>query len=73
MGHDDMVSGYPISTGFCRLTGYQRNPRDRGACHRNEERGVTETKKESSLPPFISNSCSFLSSLFFPLFFLLCT
>ena len=30
MGHDDVASGYSISTGFCRLTGCQRNPRDRG-------------------------------------------
>ena len=30
MGHDDVASGYPISTGFRRLTGCQRDPRDRG-------------------------------------------
>ena len=30
MGHDDVASGYPISTNFCRLTGCQRNPQDRG-------------------------------------------
>ena len=30
MGHDDVASGYPISTGFHRLMGYQLNPRDRG-------------------------------------------
>ena len=30
MGHDDVASGYPISTSFCRLTGCQRDPRDRG-------------------------------------------
>ena len=30
MGHDDVASGYPISTSFRRLTGYQRDPRDRG-------------------------------------------
>ena len=30
MGHDDVVSGYSISTGFRRLMGCQRDPRDRG-------------------------------------------
>ena len=30
MGHDDVASGYPVSTGFCRLMGCQRDPRDRG-------------------------------------------
>ena len=30
IGHDDVVSGYSISTGFRRLTGCQRDPRDRG-------------------------------------------
>ena len=30
MGHDDVESGYPISIGFHRLTGCQRDPRDRG-------------------------------------------
>ena len=30
MGHDDVTSGYPISTAFRRLTGYQQDPRDRG-------------------------------------------
>ena len=26
MGHDDVASGYPISIGFRRLTGCQRDP-----------------------------------------------
>ena len=26
MGHDGVASGYPTLTGFCRLTGYQRDP-----------------------------------------------
>ena len=30
MVHDDVASGYLISTGFRRLTGCQRDPRDRG-------------------------------------------
>ena len=30
MGHDNVASGYPISTGFCRLTSCQRDPGDRG-------------------------------------------
>ena len=30
MEHDDVASGYPISIGFRRLTGCQRDPRDRG-------------------------------------------
>ena len=30
MGHDDVASGYPISTSFHRLTGCQRDPRNRG-------------------------------------------
>ena len=30
MGHDDVASGYPISTSFRRLTGCQRDPWDRG-------------------------------------------
>ena len=30
MGHDDVASGYSISTGFCRLTSCQRDPQDRG-------------------------------------------
>ena len=30
MGHDDVASGYSISTGFRRLTGCQRDPWDRG-------------------------------------------
>ena len=30
MGQDDVALGYPISTGFRRLTGCQRDPRDRG-------------------------------------------
>ena len=30
MGHDDVASGYSISTGFRRLTGYQQDSRDRG-------------------------------------------
>ena len=33
MGHDDVASGYPISTGFRRLTGCQRDPRDKGVTH----------------------------------------
>ena len=30
MVHYDVASGYSISTGFRRLTGCQRDPRDRG-------------------------------------------
>ena len=30
MGHDGVALGYPTPTGFYRLTGCQRNPRDRG-------------------------------------------
>ena len=30
MGHADVASGYPISTGFRRLMGCQRDLRDRG-------------------------------------------
>ena len=30
MGHDDVASSYSISIGFRRLTGCQRDPRDRG-------------------------------------------
>ena len=30
MGHDDVASGYPISTGFSKLMGCQRDPWDRG-------------------------------------------
>ena len=30
MGHDDVALGYPISTGFRRLTGCQQDPRVRG-------------------------------------------
>ena len=30
MGHDDMTSGYSISTGFVKLTGCQRDPQNRG-------------------------------------------
>ena len=30
MRHDDVASGYPISTGSRRLTGCQRDLRDRG-------------------------------------------
>ena len=30
MGHDGVASGYPTPTGFHRLTGCQRDPRDRG-------------------------------------------
>ena len=30
MRHVSVISGHPISTSFCRLTGYQRDPRDRG-------------------------------------------
>ena len=33
MGHDDVALDYPISTGFRRLTGCQRDPRDRGVTH----------------------------------------
>ena len=29
MRHDNVVSGYPTSTGFYRLTGCQQDPRDR--------------------------------------------
>ena len=29
MGHDDVASGYPISTGFRRLTSCQRDPLDK--------------------------------------------
>ena len=29
MGHDGVAPGYPTPTGFCRLTGCQRDPRDR--------------------------------------------
>ena len=29
MGHDDVASGYPISIGFRRFTGCQRDPRDK--------------------------------------------
>ena len=30
MGHDSVASGHPTPTGFFKLTGYQRDPRDRG-------------------------------------------
>ena len=30
MGHDGVASGYPTSIGFRKLTGCQRDPRDRG-------------------------------------------
>ena len=30
MGHDGVASGYPAPTGFRRLTGCQRDARDRG-------------------------------------------
>ena len=30
MRHDGVASGYPTPTSFCRLTGCQRDPRDRG-------------------------------------------
>ena len=30
MGHDGVASGYPTPTGFRKLTGCQRDPRDRG-------------------------------------------
>ena len=30
MGYDGVASGYPIPTGFGRLTGSQWDPRDRG-------------------------------------------
>ena len=30
MRHDGVASGYPTPTGFHRLMGYQRDPRDRG-------------------------------------------
>ena len=30
MGHDGVASGYPTPTGFRRLIGCQRDPRDRG-------------------------------------------
>ena len=30
MGHDGVASGYPTPTDFLRLTGCQRDPRDRG-------------------------------------------
>ena len=30
MGHDDVASGYLISTSFRRLTGCQQDPWDRG-------------------------------------------
>ena len=38
MGHDDVASSYPISTGFCRLTGCQRDPRDRGVTLIDEQK-----------------------------------
>ena len=30
MRHVSVISGHPISMGFCRLTGCQWDPRDRG-------------------------------------------
>ena len=30
MGHDGVASGYPTPTGFRRLTGFQRDPWNRG-------------------------------------------
>ena len=30
MGHDGVASSYPAPTGFRRLTGFQRDPWDRG-------------------------------------------
>ena len=30
MGHDGVASGYPTPTNFRRLTGCQRDPRDKG-------------------------------------------
>ena len=30
MGHDGVASGCPTPIGFRRLTGFQRDPRDRG-------------------------------------------
>ena len=30
MGHDGVALGYPTPASFRRLTGYQRDPRDRG-------------------------------------------
>ena len=37
MGHDGVESGYPTHIGFLRLTGCQRDPRDRGvtACYQS--------------------------------------
>ena len=34
MRHVSVISGYPISTGFCGLTGYQWDPRDRGVTYK---------------------------------------
>ena len=34
MGHDGVASGYSEPTGFRRLTGFQRDPRDRGVIRR---------------------------------------
>ena len=33
MGHDGAASGYQTPTGFRRLTGCQRDPRDKGVTH----------------------------------------
>ena len=30
MGHDGVASGYWTPINFCKLTGYRRDPRDRG-------------------------------------------
>ena len=57
MVHDDVASGFPISTGFHRLTGCQRDPWDRG---------VTKFKSLKFFFPFfkISNFQFFNFSIF---------
>ena len=35
-----MISGHPISTGFRKLTGCQRDPRDRGVTGKSKVSGV---------------------------------
>ena len=53
MGRDGVVSGYPTPTGFRKLMGCQRDPRDKGVTSLMSEKQVKEFKSRAVSPSSI--------------------
>ena len=55
MRHVSLISGHPIFTGFCRLMGYQWDPRDRGVTHSNQRIDTIESIVNKKIKNLQSN------------------